>query len=264
MPSTLAGSARQQGGSVPALFIGLGGKGGDCAQLFVPSRWWRLPYAKELSASFRKAQKTSGPHAPHALQMPSLLPRESPATASGAQMSASSISVPSLLLSYDHRLLQWPGSLSPFEAQAQSCGPDPWPRPQAHSQALLVATQRGLTLTGANLLPLPRRWGASLQGVLGNGAVVVKAAAPAELDSGVTDVPHHHTSRGARRTCTKRSQHSGSEWGSFKPEPTSSTPAGAGAVPRRGSRGRSKHAWAGEREWGQGVGRGLRGGEGCV
>lgn len=99
-----------------------------------------------------------------------------------------------------------------------------------------------LTLTGPNLLPLPCRWSASLQGVLGNGAVVVKASAPAELDGGVANVPHHHTSWGTRWTCPKEST-LGQSWAASKFEPISSRLAWAGAVPRGGSRGRSKHTW---------------------
>lgn len=101
-----------------------------------------------------------------------------------------------------------------------------------------------------------------MQGVLGNGAVVVKATAPAELDSGVANVPHHHSSWGTRWTCTKRSEHCGSELGSVKLEPTSSRLVWAGAVPIWAAEGathihpsgRARNGAVGE-AWGWGSGR---------
>lgn len=91
---------------------------------------------------------------------------------------------------------------------------------------LLLCTQsgRGLALTGPNLLPLPVRWSASLQRVLGNGAVIVKATTPANLDSGVSDVSHYHTSRGTWGTCTERQSTLGQKWTApsvsrFSPDP---------------------------------------------
>lgn len=48
-------------------------------------------------------------------------------------------------------------------------------------------------LTGAHLLPFVGEQRPGLDAVPGDGAVVVKATAPAQLDSGVTNVSHHHT-----------------------------------------------------------------------
>lgn len=51
-----------------------------------------------------------------------------------------------------------------------------------------------------------------MQRVLGNGAVVVKATTPAKLNSGVSDVSHHHTPWGAGGTCTKRQSTLSQKW----------------------------------------------------
>lgn len=51
-------------------------------------------------------------------------------------------------------------------------------------------------LTGAHLLPFVGEQCPGLDAVPGDGAVVVEATAPAQLDGGVTDVSHHHTPRG--------------------------------------------------------------------
>lgn len=56
------------------------------------------------------------------------------------------------------------------------------------------------TLTGTHLLPLAGEQGPRLDDVPGDRAVVIKAAAPAQLDGGVTDVSHHHAPRGAWRS----------------------------------------------------------------
>lgn len=56
------------------------------------------------------------------------------------------------------------------------------------------------TLTGAHLFPLAGQEGPGLNEVPGDGTVVVEAAAPAQLDAGVADVPHHHTARWAWRS----------------------------------------------------------------
>lgn len=57
------------------------------------------------------------------------------------------------------------------------------------------------TLTGPHLLPCAGEEGPRFDEVPGDGAVVVKAAAPAQQDGGVTDVSHHHTPGGAWRSC---------------------------------------------------------------
>lgn len=59
------------------------------------------------------------------------------------------------------------------------------------------------TLTGAHLLPLGEEWSAGLDDIFGNGAVVIKASAPAQLHSGVLDVPHHQPARWPWRTYQK-------------------------------------------------------------
>lgn len=56
------------------------------------------------------------------------------------------------------------------------------------------------TLTGTHLFPFAGEEGPRLDDVPGNRAVVIKAAAPAQLDAGVTYVSHHHTSGGAWRS----------------------------------------------------------------
>lgn len=53
------------------------------------------------------------------------------------------------------------------------------------------------TLTGTHLLPFAGEEGPRLDDVPGDRAVVIKAAAPAQLDGGVADVSHHHAPRGA-------------------------------------------------------------------
>lgn len=62
-----------------------------------------------------------------------------------------------------------------------------WPRCVTSATSAAVGT-----LTGAHLLPLAGQEGPGLDEVPGDGAVVVEAAAPAQLDAGVADVPHHH------------------------------------------------------------------------
>ena len=79
-----------------------------------------------------------------------------------------------------------------------------------------------------------------MQRVLGNGAVIVKATTPANLDSGVSDVSHYHTSRGTWGTCTEKQSTLGQMWTAPNVSGFSPYPARPGSISRWSTRGQER------------------------
>lgn len=79
-----------------------------------------------------------------------------------------------------------------------------------------------------------------MQRVLGNGAVVVKATTPANLDGGVSNVSHHHTPWGTWGTCPKKQSTLDQKWAAPDLSRFFPDPSWTGSISRRSLRGQER------------------------